>query len=71
MDKEHKEVEEKDHQEEVSFQGTFMYLKFFLFTAGACYCYYLMHLKIVAKKEEQQAKFAGVSTVKDEKDMTE
>ena len=47
MDREHKDIEEDDHQEEVSFQGNFMYLKVFLFSAILCYSYYLVHLQIV------------------------
>ena len=66
--KERKEIEEEDHQEDVSFQDNFIHLKNVLFTVVFFSAAYQVHKRIVRKQEERKARFEGRAPILDTND---
>jgi len=68
FDREKKPLEEENHEEQVSFGGNYVYLKFAFFSFICFYSAYRVHCAITKKIDDRNARFNGEVPVYDPSD---
>ena len=59
MNKKTQQGFEDDHEEDVSFEGRHMYLKFFIFTSIFAYLFYTLHNAMLLRLKKRHARNMG------------